>query len=138
MSEQRETRTMRVEVDLPNPKDTAHPDGVLQDGMYGQLTLYLGKTRDALTIPTAALVGAEKDEMRSVYVVRNGRAERVKVRVGLDDGIRAEALSGLKPDDRVIVRHGPGLQARVPVEITREIPPDSAEQYPGEAHEQAD
>jgi HlyD family secretion protein len=110
-SEDYNSRTMRTEIDLPNPKD------LLANGMFGSVTIHLGKTRTGLTIPSAALVGDEKDGQRSVYVVKGGKAHRVTVRVGLDDGIRAEALSSLKADDQVIVRHGPGLTEGAPVEV---------------------
>jgi multidrug efflux pump subunit AcrA (membrane-fusion protein) len=105
---------MRTEIDLPNPKD------LLAIGMFGSVTIYLGKTRTGLTIPSAALVGDEKDGQRSVYVVKGGKAHRVTVRVGLDDGIRAEVLSGLRVDDQVIVQHGPGLTEGAPVEVAED------------------
>lgn len=85
--------------------------------MYGSITLELGKTKHGTTIPTTCLIGEEKNDERAVFVVRNGKARRIKVKVGLDDGIRAEALSGLKTTDQVIAEHGPGLSEGVPVEV---------------------
>ena len=105
------SRTMRVEVDLPNPKD------VLTDGMFGSVTINLGADPNALTIPTACLVGAEKDNQRAVFVVRDGKALQVKVHVGHDDGIHAEVLSGLRADDQVVEQHGPGLADGVAVVV---------------------
>jgi HlyD family secretion protein len=102
-SEAYSTRTMRTEIDLPNPKES------LADGMFGAATIYLGAHPNALTIPTACLSGPEKDGRRSVFVVRDGKARRLEVRVGRDDGIHAEVLSGLRPDDQVIEAHGSGL-----------------------------
>jgi multidrug efflux pump subunit AcrA (membrane-fusion protein) len=136
VSEDYQTRTMRAEIDLPNPRDPNHPDGLLKNGMYGQATLYLGKTRSGVTIPTTALFGPEKEGTRSVYVVRDGKARQVRVRVGLDDGIRSEALSGIGPDDLVVVRHGPGIEDGVPVEVARELSPSEPES--GQSHEKAD
>ena len=117
VSENYDTRTMRAEVDLPNP------DGLLTDGMFGAITLFLGKSRHGLTIPSACLGPAEKNNERPAYVVQGGKAHRVTVRVGLDDGIHAEALSGLRPDDQVIEQHGPGLAEGVPVEVVERPPP---------------
>jgi RND family efflux transporter MFP subunit len=97
------SRTMRTEIDLPNPK------GTLTDGMFGSVTINLGANADALTIPTACLVGPQKDSHRAVFVVRDGKAHQVKVHVGHDDGIHATVLSGLGADDQVIETHGPGL-----------------------------
>lgn len=102
MSEDYNTRTMRIEIDVSNSK------ALLNDGMFGSATIELGRKRNAFTIPSACLVGEPKGE-RFVYVVREGRARRLDVRVGRDDGIQAEVLAGLKADDQVIAEHGPGL-----------------------------
>jgi HlyD family secretion protein len=107
-SEDYNTRTMRTEIDLPNPDD------VLVNGMFGSATIYLGRDTHALTIPTACLVGAEKDGKRSVYVVRAGKAHRVPVQVRRDDGIRAE-ISGLDANVQVVEGHGAGLAEGAPV-----------------------
>ena len=115
-SEDFNTRTMRTEVDLPNR------DGRLSEGMYGTVTLYLGKSRHGVAIPTACLQGASKGGKRSVYVVQDGKAREVSVRVGMDDGIRAEILSGLQPDAEIIERHGPGLADGVSVQIVQQLP----------------
>jgi HlyD family secretion protein len=112
VSENYNSRTMRVEVDLPNPEQ------LLTDGMYGSGTIDLGKNPNALTIPSACLVGAEeKSDERALYVVRGGKARRVTVHIGLHDGIHAEVLSGLKPDDQVIKGGGPGVADGAPVEV---------------------
>ena len=105
------TRTLRTEIDLPNPQ------AVLADGMFGDATIYLGADANALTIPTPCLTGPEKDGHRDLFVVRDGTARRVQVRVGRDDGIRAEVLSGLRADDQVIEAHGSGLADAVAVAV---------------------
>lgn len=110
-SEDYRSRTMRTECDLQNDKE------LMVNGMYGEMTLYLGKTKNELSIPSAAFAGTGKNDTRPVYVVRDGKAHCVTVRIGLDDGIRAEVLDGLKPNDQVIVEHGPGLTENSPVRI---------------------
>lgn len=110
MSEDYETRTMRTEIDLDNS------EGLLKDGMFGAATIQLGRRQNAVSIPTACLLGEGKAE-RAVYLVRDGRARRVDVRVGRDDGIHAEVLSGLGTDDQVIEEHGPGLDDGVAVTV---------------------
>jgi HlyD family secretion protein len=111
LAEDPTTRTMRTEIDLPNP------DGLLTPGMYGNVTIFLGKTKTSLTVPSAALVGDEKEGMRSLFVVRDDKAHALTVHVGRDDGIHAEVLSGLKADDQVIVQHGPGLEEGAQVNV---------------------
>jgi HlyD family secretion protein len=111
-SENYNSRTMRVEVDLPNP------ERLLTDGMYGSGTIFLGKNPNALTVPSACLVGAEeKSDERALYVVRGGKAQRVTVHIGLQDGIHAEVLGGLKADDQVIKGAGPGVTDGTPVQV---------------------
>jgi HlyD family secretion protein len=110
-SEDYNSRTMRAEVDLRNPDD------VLTDGMFCSITLFLGSNSSSLSIPSDCLIGKEQDGQRSVYVVQNGKAHRVSVHVGLDDGIHAEVLSGLDPSAQVIEGHGPGLAEGVAVTV---------------------
>jgi HlyD family secretion protein len=114
-SEDYNSRTMRAEVDLANPDD------VLTNGMFCSVTLFLGANPDSLRIPAACLFGKEQDGQRFVYVVKNGKAHRVALHIGLSDGIVAEVLSGLDANAQVIDGHGPGLTdgAAVAVEKTK-------------------
>ncbi|HEY7158907.1 MAG TPA: efflux RND transporter periplasmic adaptor subunit [Gemmataceae bacterium] len=107
-----DTRTMRTEVDILNP------DGLLTDGMYGEIVIHLGREK-GLRIPSKCLVGDEKDDERSVFVVRDGRAREVKVQVGIDDGIETTIHDGLSKSDRVVVERPPGLADGMRVEVIR-------------------
>jgi RND family efflux transporter MFP subunit len=110
-AEQPITRTMRTEIDLPNPDD------LLTDGMYGSATIDLGR-ENGLVLPSAVLQGEEDEGQRYVYVVRAGHAHRVTVRVLSDDGVRAVVTApDLKPADEVIEEYGPGLRDGAPVEV---------------------
>ncbi len=99
-AEDSETRTMRVEIDLSNK------ERLLRDGMYGKVTIQLEKPSKGLTVPSAALAGELEDGQATLYVARGGIAKKLKVRIGADDGIRTEVLSGLEPDDEVILTRG--------------------------------
>ncbi len=92
------TRTMRAEVDLTNG------DGVLVEGMYGQASIELQPPTAHLTVPAACVVGHEGRSRASVFVVRADKAYRVPVTVGLDDGTSVEVLTGVGPDDQIVVR----------------------------------
>lgn len=96
-SEEPETRTMRTEIDLENTS------GLLREGMYGIATIMLENDTANLTIPTGCLLGKSDHDQSSVFVFKEGRAHEVKIRVGVDNGIRVEVLAGLKPTDKVIV-----------------------------------
>ncbi len=112
-SENLDSLTMRAEVDLHNSEN------LLTNGMFCSVTLYLGSNSAALSIPSSSLFGNEQDRQRFVYVVRKGKAHRASVRVGLEDGIVAEVLSGLDASDLVIDGHGPGLADGVSVTVEK-------------------
>jgi len=97
------TRTMRVEVDLPNR------DGHLVEGMYGRATIELQPPTDKLTVPAACVVGHAERGKAAVFVVRDGKARRTPVTLGSDDGVAVEVLSGLGPNDAVVIRPGTTL-----------------------------
>jgi RND family efflux transporter MFP subunit len=105
-----DTRTMRTEVDMPNP------DNLLKDGMYGAITIHLGR-EEGLRVPSKCLVGNEKGEDRSVFVVRDGQAREVKVRIGIDDGIEATVRDGLSTSDQVVAERRPALADGSHVEL---------------------
>ena len=100
-----DTRTMRVEVDVPNPK------GQFMEGMFGRASIKLGIIHPkALVIPLSCV------ETPGVFVVKDGKARFVPVRFGNYQGGNIEALSGLTADDEVVL-HPKGLKDGAAVEI---------------------
>jgi RND family efflux transporter MFP subunit len=97
-SEDQETRTMRVEIDVPNPR------GIIRDGMYGQVEIVLEKPSPGVTVPSACLVGDSRAQSGKLFVVRDGKAYLVNVKIGKDTGQFVEVESGLTPDDLVVVK----------------------------------
>lgn len=77
-------------------------DGVdlLQPGMFGRIRIDYDQRADALVIPRAALLEGETDS--AVYVVRDGKAVRVPVKLGYIDGAYAEVADGLEAGERVV------------------------------------
>jgi HlyD family secretion protein len=117
-SQSQKSRTMRVEVDVPNPKR------ILRDGMYGEVTIHLEPARkDAVHVPSSALRRVEEQGHKRVhlYVVREGKARRLEVRLGTDNGNIAEVLTGgpaadqLRAGEVVIDHPGCDLQDGSPV-----------------------
>ncbi len=95
---------MRTEVDLENK------DGKLREGMYGTVTILLeAASPKAVTVPSSSLLKQSSAGDGQVYVVRGGKALKVDVRIGLDNGNMAEVLTGLTADDQVIVRYNGAL-----------------------------
>jgi len=91
-------RTMRVEIDLPNR------DGLLRDGMYGQAVIQLEPPSENLAVPASAVIEHNGQDDGTVYVVVKDKVERRKIRLGRDNGLEVEALSGVSPDDEVIAQ----------------------------------
>jgi len=89
------TRSMKIEVDFPNT------DGSLKAGMFAEVRLGMETHRDALTLPVRCLV-VEKQK-KSVFVVKDGKAKKVEVQVGADDGINVEIKEGIAAEDDVII-----------------------------------
>lgn len=105
------TRTMLVEIDLPNPA------GQLRPGMFGQATIVLAPPSDTLTLPARAV---RFDEQGNGYVYIVDAAEQVaiaEVETGLDSGQHIEIVAGLQGDERVIGPMLRRLKAGQPVTV---------------------
>lgn len=97
-SEDHTTRTMRVEVDLPNP------DGLLREGMYGRASIALEPPSERLTVPAACVLDRPGKGQGLIQIVRDGKVDRLTVQLGADDGKRVEVVSGIGVKDEVVLR----------------------------------
>lgn len=97
-SEDHTTRTMRVEFDLPNP------DGLLREGMYGRASIALEVASKRLTVPVGCVLERSGKGHGVVQVIREGKIQRVKVELGVDNGSLVEVDSGITPRDTVVLR----------------------------------
>jgi RND family efflux transporter MFP subunit len=96
------TRTMHVEVDLPNA------DGRIRPGFYGQTRLVLERRPAALALPSVAM--RRDADAPHVFVVDNDNiARRVAVEPGIEDGGWTEVAQGLTGSERVITSVTPNL-----------------------------
>lgn len=91
----RATRTMTVEVDLPNK------DHRLKGGMFARVEVLVGKHPQAIQIPLDAV--SRLEESQYVYVVKDGKAHQVPVELGARAENRVEVVKGLAGDEQVIV-----------------------------------
>jgi RND family efflux transporter MFP subunit len=87
------TRTLRIEIDLPNA------GGELLPGMYGNASLALEVHPDVLAVPSSAIARTASESF--AFVVRDGKVLRTAVALGLGDGKFVEVRSGLTSDDLV-------------------------------------
>ncbi|MBH1985957.1 MAG: efflux RND transporter periplasmic adaptor subunit [Burkholderiales bacterium] len=106
--------------------EVPNPEGKLRVAMTAQVFIVLDKAADALVIPASAL--GQRDRKKGTHAVRvlegEGDAKQVvsrDVKIGLNNRVQAQVLSGLKEGELVVVgeangnggaagaRRGPGM-----------------------------
>ena len=106
------TRTMLIEVDLPNR------DGPLLPGMYAHVTINVSSTGGAPLVPDQTLIF--NDTKVFVPVVRDGRIHLAQVTLGFDDGINCEIVKGLSGSELIALNVGQSAQEG---EVVRPLQP---------------
>lgn len=91
------TRTMDVEVDLPNP------DLKLIPGMYASAALTLERHQDALMVPHEAIARNKTGEATLFVIGKDNRIEERPVKLGLETSTGMEVLSGIKEHELVLI-----------------------------------
>ena len=86
---------MLAEIDLENPKR------VLRPGMYATVKLGVEKHSDALLLPTEAVVFEKAGP--SVFTVADGKAKKVPVKTGFNDGAYVEIFDGVAQNEAVVL-----------------------------------
>jgi len=107
--------------------DVPNPDGRLRTSMTAQVYIVLGQAKGVLTVPSAALGDRDRDgSYRVLVATEDGKTEPRKVRIGLNNNVTAQVISGLKAGERVVVAEaaapgggqqqagGPGMRRRGP------------------------
>jgi len=78
----------------------ANTDGRLRPGMFARVRVIVGERTNALLVPEEAIVPLGDDFF--VYTVADGKANRVRVKLGVRRESQVELLEGVKPGDRVV------------------------------------
>jgi multidrug efflux pump subunit AcrA (membrane-fusion protein) len=114
-----ETRSAPIEVNLDNA------DGRLHSGMFAKMTIVVARRSGAVTIPKVAIT---EGGAPSVYAIKNGKASKRELKLGLINDVQAEVLSGLEPGEQVAVFGLYGLKDGSVVEVLApETPAESGE-----------
>jgi membrane fusion protein, multidrug efflux system len=92
------TRTMQIEVDLPNDDISLFPR------MFATLTLKISGSNGAPRVPDQALIF--NDDKVLIPVVSGSRIHLAEVTLGYDDGINCEVSRGLKGDETIALGMG--------------------------------
>ena len=101
-----DTRTVRVEISIDNKA----ANYMLKPGMFARVLFVQKSAANALSIPTEAI---RKDG--SVLVVKDGKAESVKISTGVVQDNNTQVTSGLNEGDKVITSGGDSLKNMAPV-----------------------
>lgn len=105
------SRTLNVEVDVDNR------DHKLLPGQYAFVHLPIPSSSKSMTLPSNTLLF--RAEGLRVGVVRNERVQLVPVQIGHDYGAKVEIISGLTPQDQVILNPSDSLAQGERVQIEK-------------------
>ena len=103
------SKTMLVESDLPNADLTLRP------GMYAMVKVGVDKHTDTLLIPVEALVMEKLNAF--AFVADGGKAKKTAIKIGFNDGVKVEVLSGLTGSEAVILVGKMTMADRQPVNV---------------------
>lgn len=91
------SKTMQLEIDIPNPELEIKP------GMYARVNIQLSSRENVLSVPHTTLVVYQDDFY--IYTVDNGFVKRVPIRRGLENKEYFEILdANITPSSHVITR----------------------------------
>lgn len=108
------TRSLPAEVDLPNH------NGRILPGAYAMVKTVLETHPRVVSVPSLA-VGSDKSG-KFVFVVENGKARRVVITTGFDDGAYTEITDGLRGQEEVVVTGRDALTPNAPVRTSAWTP----------------
>jgi RND family efflux transporter MFP subunit len=97
------TRTASIEIEIPNPGFRLKP------GMYARVTVTTDERKEALIVPTNAVV--DTGGRRGVFLAADNSTVSFRpVTVGIEEDMQTEILDGLSEGDRVVTTGAAGLR----------------------------
>jgi RND family efflux transporter MFP subunit len=105
------TRTLLIEIAVDNPS------GTLLTGSYAEVHLKIPTQASTLLLPVNTLI-FRSDGLR-VGVVKDGKVALTTVTPGHDFGSQIEIVSGLQPDDQVVINPPDSIVAGQQVQIVQ-------------------
>ncbi len=90
------TRTLKVRFRIDNENETLKPN------MFAHITIDGGDFRDAVLIPSSAVIRTGKDK-RVIVAKEGGRFAPRNVVTGVESGGMVEVFSGLAPGEKVVI-----------------------------------
>ena len=105
------TRTLLIEIEVNNPT------GTLLTGSYAEVHLKVATHASTLLLPVNTLL--YRSEGLRVGIVKDGEVVLTALTAGRDFGNQIEIVSGLKPDDQVIINPPDSLVSGQQVQIVQ-------------------
>lgn len=106
-----ETRTFKGIVEVPNP------DLKLRPGMFSRADIVLARKDSVVVIPKDIIISNQRG--KSVFIVDNGTAIEKRITLGYENQTEAEVTSGLKKNDRLVIKGFETLKNRSKVKIVK-------------------
>lgn len=105
-----EEQRVNVLIDIEDPREKW---AALGDGYRVESRIVLVERLQTLRVPAGALFNTEQGP--ALFVVRDGKASELQLKVGVRSGLDAEVLGGVDEGDEVIVHPGDDVKDGVPV-----------------------
>ncbi|MEL7589169.1 MAG: efflux RND transporter periplasmic adaptor subunit [Prolixibacteraceae bacterium] len=106
-----ETRTFVAKLSINNEKLLLRP------GMFVQAEIILARRDSVIVIPKDVVISNQRG--KSVFIVQQGTAEQKQVTFGYENKDQVEITSGLKANDRLVVKGFETLRNRSKVKIVK-------------------
>lgn len=106
-----ETRTFTGQLSIDNPELKLRP------GMFVQADIVLARKDSVIVIPKDVIISNQRG--KSVFIVSQGTAEQKQVTFGYENQDKVEITSGLKVNDRLVIKGFETLRDRSKVKIIK-------------------
>lgn len=103
------TRTLRMRAIAENKDDKLYP------GTFANVSLPLETVKDALLVPTEALIPIQNG--KKIFVAENGKAREVVVETGARTDSEVRVLSGIKVGDTILTSGVMSLRNGTPIKV---------------------
>jgi membrane fusion protein, multidrug efflux system len=105
------TRTLRVRARVTEK----HPE--LVPGVFAQVNLQLGKSTNALLIPSQAVIPQARS--KQVIVLRSDSVQFTDIETGIRDSVFVQVVSGIKKGDTVLTTGLMAIRPKAKVKVTK-------------------
>ncbi|MBA4408336.1 MAG: efflux RND transporter periplasmic adaptor subunit [Bacteroidota bacterium] len=106
-----ETRTFKGVIQVANP------DLKLRPGMFAKADIVLARKDSVIVIPKDIIISGQRG--KTVFIVENGTANEKRITLGYETQDKAEITSGLKMNDRLVIKGFETLKNRSKVKIVK-------------------